>query len=85
MEAGGQGANSPWELYDIEADRTELNNLAEKETARMNEMADRWEAWAKEALAKPWPWGAKKIKFSKKKLYPQAGRSFTASRSSHGS
>jgi arylsulfatase len=64
-----KGANSPWELYDIEADRTELNNLAEKETARMSEMADRWEAWAKEALAKPWPWGAKKIGFSKKKNF----------------
>ena len=59
----------PWELYDIEADRTELNNLAEKESARMNQMAERWEAWAQEALAKPWPWGAKKIKFSKKKNF----------------
>ena len=64
-----KGAKSPWELYDIEADRTELNNLAEKETTRMNEMADRWEAWAKEALAKPWPWGAKKSNFSKKKNF----------------
>ena len=64
-----KGANGSWELYDIEADRTELNNLAEKESARMNQMADRWEAWAQEALAKPWPWGAKKIKFSKKKNF----------------
>jgi arylsulfatase len=32
-------------------------------------MAERWEAWAKEALAKPWPWGAKKIRFSKKKNF----------------
>ena len=64
-----KGANGSWELYDIEADRTELNNLAEKESARMNQMAERWEAWAQEALAKPWPWGAKKIKFSKKKNF----------------
>ena len=35
----------------------------------MNQMAERWEAWAQEALAKPWPWGAKKIKFSKKKNF----------------
>ena len=55
-----KGANGPWELYDIEADRTELNNLAQKESTRLEDMAARWEKWAVEALAKPWPWGAKK-------------------------
>ena len=65
-----KGANGAWELYDIEADRTELNNLAEKESARMSEMAARWEKWALKALAKPWPWGGKKkTKFSKKKNF----------------
>ena len=65
-----KGANGPWELYDIEADRTELNNLAEKDPARLNDMATRWEEWAVEALAKPWPWGSKKnVKFSKKKNF----------------
>ncbi len=51
-----KGANGPWELYDIDADRTELNNLAEKEPERLKQMADAWEAWAVEALVKPWPW-----------------------------
>lgn len=65
-----KGANGAWELYDIEADRTELNNLSEKESARMNGMAAQWEKWALKALAKPWPWGAKKTtKFSKKKNF----------------
>jgi arylsulfatase len=55
-----KGATGPWELYDIRADRTELNNLAEKQPKRLKRMAERWESWAVAALAKPWPWGKKK-------------------------
>ncbi len=51
-----KGANGPWELYDMEADRTELNNLAEKHPDRAGDMAQRWEAWAVAAKVKPWPW-----------------------------
>ena len=54
-----KGANGSWELYDIDADRTELNNLSEAEPKRLADMAERWEAWAEKALAKPWPWGGK--------------------------
>lgn len=57
-----KGANGPWELYDIDADRTELNNLSEKEPNRLKNMADIWEEWAVDSLAKPWPWGKKKRK-----------------------
>jgi arylsulfatase len=49
-----------WELYDIAADRTELHNLAAKQPSRTQAMASDWEAWAKKALAKPWPYGKKK-------------------------
>ena len=55
-----KGANGPWELYDIAADRTELNNLAKKQPKRLKRMASQWESWAVAALAKPWPWGKKK-------------------------
>ena len=55
-----QGADNAWELYDMEADRTELNNLANTEPERAAQMATAWEAWAKRVGAKPWPWGKKK-------------------------
>lgn len=57
-----KGSKGAWELYDLEADRTELNDLAAKDPDRAKGMADRWEAWAIEAKAKPWPWGGKKKK-----------------------
>jgi arylsulfatase len=34
-----------WELYDINDDRTELNNLAETYPERTTRMAARWQAW----------------------------------------
>ena len=44
-----------WELYDIENDRTELNNLAEKEPEKLREMVEKWEAWAEKVGVQPWP------------------------------
>ena len=55
-----RGARGAWELYDMEADRTELNNLAGEHPDRAEAMADRWETWAVEAQVKPWIWGPKK-------------------------
>ena len=37
----------PWELYDMEADRTELTDLATKHPERVREMAAQYEVWAK--------------------------------------
>jgi arylsulfatase len=45
--------NQPWELYDIEADRTELNNLATKYPKRTQELAAKWDVWAVRANVLP--------------------------------
>lgn len=49
-----------WELYDMEADRTETNNLADRKPELVKELSAQWEVWAKRALAKPWPYGRNK-------------------------
>jgi len=36
----------PWELYDMESDRTELNDLADQMPVRRNNMIRMWENWA---------------------------------------
>ena len=35
-----------WELYDLETDRTEMNNLASKLPNRVREMSERYKRWA---------------------------------------
>jgi arylsulfatase A-like enzyme len=37
----------PWELYDMEADRTELNDLAAQQPERVKEMLAQYDEWAK--------------------------------------
>jgi arylsulfatase A-like enzyme len=37
----------PWELYDMEADRTELHDLAAKHPDRVRDMAAQYDRWAK--------------------------------------
>ena len=36
----------PWELYDIEADRTELHDLAAKDPQRVAKIDKVWTEWA---------------------------------------
>lgn len=51
-----------WELYDLRRDRSELNNLAEREPARLAAMADEWDAIARKADVYPLDsreWGAR--------------------------
>jgi arylsulfatase len=38
--------NQPWELYDLAADRTELNNLAQKHPDRVASLSQAWDKWA---------------------------------------
>jgi arylsulfatase len=44
-----------WELYDIDADRTESNNLASRHPERVKDMATQWEVWAARVGVRPWP------------------------------
>ncbi|HEY4356842.1 MAG TPA: sulfatase-like hydrolase/transferase [Acidobacteriaceae bacterium] len=44
-----------WELYDMEADRTELNDLAARDPARTRAMAAMYEDWMKRIGVQPWP------------------------------
>ena len=39
--------------YDLQEDRSELNDLSDQHPKRAKEMANQWEAWAIEAKAKP--------------------------------
>jgi arylsulfatase len=44
-----------WELYNLEADRTETNNLAIQYPDRVQEMAGLWQTWAERVGAVPKP------------------------------
>lgn len=52
--------SEPWELYNIEEDRSELNNLADKYPDLVKQMAAMWEEWAYKAKVLPAPWKGKK-------------------------
>ncbi len=51
-----RGPGGPWELYDMDADRTEMRDLAAAEPGRVKELASKWEAWARRAHVLPWIW-----------------------------
>ena len=46
----------PWELFDMEKDRSETTNLANDHPDKVLELEKKWEQWAVRALVKPWPW-----------------------------
>ncbi len=51
-----KGPAGVWELYDMEADRTEQHDLATAEPERVAAMVAQWEAWARRAQVLPWIW-----------------------------
>jgi len=44
-----------WQLFDMEADRTELHDLADKYPDRVRQMAAAYKEWTKMVGAEPWP------------------------------
>jgi arylsulfatase len=44
-----------WKLYDMDRDRTELDDLSAKEPARVEALAKKWDAWAAENQVTPMP------------------------------
>jgi len=52
-----KGVKGAWELYDMEADRTEMHDLAATEPGRVKAMATAWQQWAAESNVLPLiPW-----------------------------
>jgi arylsulfatase len=52
-----KGVKGPWELYDMEADRTEMHDLAAREPKRVQVMSAAWQRWAEESNVLPLvPW-----------------------------
>lgn len=47
--------NAEWELYDIDADRTEMNDLASAQPERVQQMSKMWQAWADRVGVVRWP------------------------------
>ena len=51
-----------WELFDMDADRTELNDLADTHPEKLKEMVGKWQAWADRVGVQPWPFKNKPAK-----------------------
>jgi arylsulfatase len=48
-------SGTPWQLYDIDTDRTEANDLAQKDPTRVAEMIRAYEEWARRCGVREWP------------------------------
>jgi arylsulfatase len=50
-----EDAPGRWELYNIRADRTELNDLSASEPERLKQMSRNYDNWAERCGVQPWP------------------------------
>ena len=48
-----------WELYNVKADRAELQNVADKNPEKVEELLAKWGKWALRAKVQPWPYQTK--------------------------
>ena len=44
----------PWQLFDMDTDRTEIEDLAATQPDRLRSMAAAWDAWAERTFVDPW-------------------------------
>lgn len=47
--------NNPWELYNIDEDRTEQRNLAQLHPTIVKELSEKYKIWAVRCNVEPWP------------------------------
>jgi arylsulfatase len=52
-----RGRNAPWELYDMEADRTEMHDVVAERPGEVSRLEGMWQAWAERAQVLPRPGG----------------------------
>lgn len=57
-----QGNKHPWELYDLNNDRSEQHDLAKQNPAKVEELTKAYEEWAKRCMVEPYPGQFKKNK-----------------------
>ncbi len=55
VSAYRKGEERRWELYDMQTDRTELNDLSKRDPQRLASMVAAWEAWANRVGVVDWP------------------------------
>ena len=70
--------HQPWELYDMAADRTEMNDLAAQQPEKAKELAALWDAWA--ARADVLPLGGWRLRPEGKNKTKNASRTAKAAR-----
>jgi arylsulfatase len=58
-QAGREVKNFGWELYNVKTDRAELQNVADKNLGKVEELLAKWEKWAVRAKVRPWPYKTK--------------------------
>ena len=51
------GKSGPWELYNIEEDRSEMHDMSEVHPERVRKLTEMWEAYAERTHVYPLPWG----------------------------
>ena len=55
VSAYRNGEPTIWELYDMQQDRTELNDLSKKMPEKKQELIDKWQKWADRVGVESWP------------------------------